>query len=122
MDEEHPIREILSIQLYGRLEASSGGGEGTIRLSAYYGDYQVETSLAIPGGAVVHFSCPFCKKDLTSVRLCEECRSPMVALEFPRGGKVQFCSKRGCKQHLIEFHDPEADLKEFYREYSPYLE
>jgi len=122
MDEDRPIKEIPSISLLGKLPAELGGTEGTIRLSAYYGDYQVETSLVIPGQTIVQFRCPSCKRELDGSRLCDACRAPMIALEFPRGGRLQFCSRRGCKKHLIEFENPEADLDAFYREYLPYME
>jgi len=118
MDDEHQIKDHLSVALWGKVS----GAEGIIRLSAYYGDYQVETSLVIPSGMVVEFQCPFCRHTLASSRPCDACNSPMVALEFPNGGRVQFCSKRGCTKHLIEFEDPEAELRAFYHDNLPYME
>lgn len=118
MDDEHHIKEHPSIEFLGTLPAEAGGGEDLIRLSAYYGDYQVETSLVIPPGVVVEFRCPFCKSLLTSTRLCELCTAPMVAAAFPRGGRIQFCSRRGCKKHLIEFDDLEEELRAFYEDNS----
>ncbi|MBM3329577.1 MAG: hypothetical protein FJY67_08940 [Calditrichaeota bacterium] len=122
MNGEHPIKEAPSIALWGRLPSSEGGAEGLIRLSAFYGDYQIETTLVIPADVVVEFICPFCRHLLASTRGCEACRAPMVALQFPRGGRVQFCSRRGCRKHLIEFDDTEEQLRAFYREYSPFIE
>ncbi len=118
MNKHHRIKDVPSVELVGKLPAEAGATEGTIRLSAFYGDYQVETNLVIPPNTIVNFKCPYCHKDLTSSRLCDACMSPMVALEFPRGGKVQFCSKRGCKKHLIEFEDPEEELRAFYEDNS----
>jgi hypothetical protein len=46
----------------------------------------------------------------------------MSALQMGKGGMIQFCSRRGCKKHLLEFDDPEADLKAFYDENLPYME
>jgi len=122
MDENRPIKDVPSIALIAKLPGDSGMIEGTIRLSSYYGDYHVETSLIVPTGAIVKFCCPSCRRELDGTRLCDACNAPMVALEFPRGGKVQFCSRRGCKKHLIEFEDPEAELEAFYREHMPYME
>jgi hypothetical protein len=122
MDEEHLIKDQPSIKLHGKLPPEGGSIEGIIRLSAYYGDYQVETTLVIPNESIVQFSCPFCRKHLTSTRICEACNASMVALQFPRGGKVQFCARRGCKKHLIEFEDPEEAIMEFNRNFSPYNE
>jgi len=122
MDENHPIKDVPSIALNAKIPTEKGDVEGTIRLSSYYGDYQVETSLVVLDGATVQFFCPSCKHELDGSRLCNACKAPMVALEFPRGGRVQFCSRRGCKKHLIEFEDPEAELEAFYREHLPYME
>lgn len=122
MDDEHRIKDVPSVALFGRLPPEQKSAEGFIRLSAFYGDYQVETTLVIPAGTIVELLCPFCRRALTSTRACDACKAPMVALEFPRGGRVQFCSRRGCQKHLIEFEDPEEELRAFYREYSPYLE
>lgn len=122
MDSEHPLSGAPSITLLGKMPEDSGGGEGLIRLSSYYGDYTVDTALVIPPGTVVEFFCPYCRNALTSTRDCEDCKAPMVALQFPRGGRVQFCSRRSCKRHLIEFEDPESELREFYRQFSPFLE
>ncbi len=119
MNKHHRLKDIPSIELIGKLSPDAGSTEGIIRLSAFYGDYQIETGLVIPADTIVEFKCPFCHRELTSSRECESCRAPMVALEFPRGGKVQFCSRRGCKKHLIEFEDPEEELRAFYEQYSP---
>jgi len=119
MNKQNRIKDVPSIELIGMLAQSVAIPAATIRLSAFYGDYQIETSLVIPPDTIVEFACPFCHKVLTSSRACDACRAPMVALEFPRGGKVQFCSRRGCKKHLIEFEDPEEELRAFYLEYSP---
>lgn len=122
MDSENPISGIPSITLLGKMPSEAGGAQGLIRLSAYYGDYTVDTALVISPGIVVEFYCPFCRHSLTSTRECDSCHAPMVALQLSRGGRVQFCSRRSCKKHLIEFEDLENDLREFYRQFSPFLE
>lgn len=122
MNSHQRIKDVPAVELIGKLTNIAGSPEGIIRLSAFYGDYQIETDLVIPDRTIVEFKCPFCHRELTSSRVCDLCQAPMTAVEFPRGGKVQFCSRRGCKKHLIEFEDPEEELRAFYREYSPYLE
>ncbi len=119
MNHQHRIKDVPSVELIGKLPPELGSAEGIIRLSAYYGDYQIETVLVIPPNTIVEFKCPYCHKVLTSSRECDLCSAPMAALEFPRGGKVQFCSRRGCKKHLIEFEDAEEELRAFYEEHSP---
>ena len=122
MDDEHRIKDSPSVTLLGKMPPEQGSAEGLIRLSAFYGDFSVDSAVAIPKDTIVAFHCPYCRHHLTSTRICDICSAPMVALEFKRGGRVQFCSRRGCKKHLIEFEDPEAELLAFYREYSPYME
>jgi methionyl-tRNA synthetase len=115
MDSQHLIHGEDSISLVGQLP---DGKKGTIRLSSQYGDYDIDTALMIPEDTVVEFSCPYCKESLKSCRKCEGCEAHMAAVQLPQGGKVQFCTKRGCKGHLLEFIDPEEDLRAFYEEYS----
>jgi len=122
MDDDHKIHDESSITLQGKLPEESGNLKGVVRLSSLYGDFQIESSFMIPDGAVVQFSCPYCQEDLTSSRMCEECDAPMVALEMVGGGNIQFCAKRGCKKHWIEFEDPEKELAAFYNKYQPYME
>lgn len=120
MDAEHPINGAPSVALVGRLTGNAGSSEGIVRLSAYYGDYTVETALVIPTDMVVDFFCPYCRNHLNSSRICELCRAPMTALMLNNGGKIQFCSRRGCEKHFVEFEDPEAAIRAFNQEYSPY--
>jgi len=115
MDEQHLIQDKSSISLMGRLP---GGVTGAIRLCAFYGDYTIETSLTIPEDVIVEFSCPYCRESLMSQRQCDGCDAPMAAYQLPQGGKVQICAKRGCKGHLLEFENPEEDLRAFYEKYS----
>lgn len=122
MDQEHKIGGESSIALHGKLPPEAGSSEGIIHLSSIYGDFQIETSLVIPVGTVVEFSCPYCKTNLHGSRSCEECAGQMVALQLSRGGSILFCSQRGCKKHLLEFEDPEVELTAFYQEFMPYME
>ncbi len=122
LDSQHLISGAPSVALIGQLPKESGDAEGVIRLSSYYGDYQIDTSLVIPEDTVVKFSCPYCHTDLTCSRSCDICHVPMVALQLEKGGRVLFCSRRGSKEHFLEFDDPENDLAAFYREHMPSME
>jgi len=42
----------------------------------------------------------------------------MAAFKLRDGGKIQICSRRGCKKHLLEFQDPESELEAFYKSYT----
>jgi len=85
-----------------RVTASFGRKHGWMRLSSLYGDYRTQTEYEIPHGAVVHFFCPQCHAEFKSTRLCANCDAPMITLLVRGGGTVQFCSRRGCKEHLLD--------------------
>jgi hypothetical protein len=146
MDERNPIKGVPSISVQYQLPEDLGGKKGIVRLSSFFGDYLNVTPFKVPDGVIGEFSCPSCGKSITSVQNCELCGAPMVDLQLERGGMLefcleafkrrlkkkpsesafkgllQFCSRRGCKKHLIEFKNPEADLREFYKAYSMFLE
>jgi NADH-quinone oxidoreductase subunit E len=85
-----------------RVTASFGRKHGWIRLSSLYGDYRIRSEYDIPKGAIVHFFCPRCHAELKSGRLCPDCDAPTILLLVRGGGTVQICSRRGCKQHLLD--------------------
>jgi NADH-quinone oxidoreductase subunit E len=85
-----------------RVTASFRRKHGWVRLSSLYGDYRIESEYDIPRGAVVHFFCPSCHAELRSGRLCADCDAPMIVLLVRGGGTVQFCSRRGCKEHMLD--------------------
>lgn len=90
-------------------------------LSAIYGSYNVDCKWDIPKGTIVRFSCPHCNADLSSHALCEQCSAPMVAFDLTTGGRVQICSKRGCKKHFIEFEELDIALRTFYETYNTFF-
>lgn len=116
MDSERQIDNKDSIKV--RIEFADK--QGFLWLSSLYGSYNIESEHDIPVGTLTRFFCPLCGAELKSTRTCEECRAPMVAMNFSEGGVVQICSRRGCKKHLIEFEDLEAELRAFYNRYSPF--
>lgn len=80
---------------------------GWVRLSSLYGDYRIESEYEITPGAVVQFFCPSCHAELRSGRRCTTCDAPMIILFVRGGGTVQFCSRRGCKEHMLDLVDEE---------------
>lgn len=117
MDEQDKIDSRPSIKVM----ISQGSKKGQLNLSALYGSYTVHEPFKIPKGKLARFSCPHCGKELKSGRECEKCGAPMVPLALQEGGLVQICSRRGCKKHLIEFEDPEAEIGAFYAHYSTFF-
>jgi len=85
-----------------RVTASFGRKHGWMRMSSLYGDYRTECEYEIPQGAIVHFFCPRCHAELKSGRLCPDCDAPTILLLVRGGGTVQVCSRRGCKQHMLD--------------------
>ncbi|NQU06893.1 MAG: hypothetical protein HQ568_12425 [Calditrichaeota bacterium] len=146
MDDKNAIKGVPSISVQFQMPREASGKKGILHLSSYFGDYRIKSPFKIPEGIIGEFSCPFCGKSINSNQTCELCDAPMVDLQLERGGMlefcleafkrrlkevpsekalkgmVQFCSRRGCSKHLIEFKNKEADLKEFYSAYSKFLE
>ncbi len=77
------------------------GQDGTIYLSALFGDYTIETDLAIPDGATAEFRCPVCDESIMLEMPCRLCGAPMASLALQPGGVLEFCSRRGCRGHAL---------------------
>ncbi len=74
---------------------------GVLKLSAIFGDYEIDSDIDIPEGSLVNFKCPKCEESLVIENKCELCAAPMVSLELKNGGHIDFCSRRGCKGHAL---------------------
>ncbi len=75
--------------------------DGTVFLSALFGDLTVETDLEIPEGSIAQFRCPSCDQSVMLHTLCRLCSAPIASLDLTRGGVVEFCSRRGCTAHAL---------------------
>jgi Zn finger protein HypA/HybF involved in hydrogenase expression len=113
MDEEYLVDNEPSIKLGIKI----AGKEGTIRLSSIYGSYNFICDVDTPQDAVAEFTCPKCKKVINSDMLCQLCNAPMLNLYLDMGGKLGLCSRKGCKNHLVEFEDLSTALRKLYQEY-----
>ena len=76
--------------------------KGWVRLSSLYGSYNVSTELYIPAETVVNFACPHCDSELRDTSDCSVCEAPMMTLLVHGGGILQICSRRGCKNHMLD--------------------
>ncbi|UCG27589.1 MAG: class I tRNA ligase family protein [Bacteroidales bacterium] len=112
-DDHHMVNNKPGI----RLKVQSSREEGMLWLCSVYGSYDHETELEIADKAVTLFFCPHCEKPLAGKDECEECGAPLVHLKVIEGGKVIFCSRRGCRKHYIAFENLSSTLKQFYDEY-----
>jgi len=98
MDEDHLVDGHPSIHL----NITSKQGEGWVRLSSLYGSYSHESEFPVPETEAVEFSCPHCKEYLTGPKNCPICEVPMVPMSVGGEGIVQICSRRGCKEHMLD--------------------
>jgi len=76
--------------------------QGWMRLSCLYGSYSVSTEFEIPEATVVNFICPHCNSEIHSTSECSACGAPMIPMLVDGGGIVQVCSRRGCKNHMLD--------------------
>lgn len=75
---------------------------GWLCLSSLYGDFTIESEYEIPWGIVANFFCPKCHAELRPVRDCPKCDAPMIPMIVQGGAMLQICSRRGCKEHMLD--------------------
>jgi methionyl-tRNA synthetase len=100
-----------------KLNIESNNKRGTIRLCSLYGCYDHECDINLTEQEVARFYCPHCNQQLISKDKCDDCDAPMVPMLLEIGGKVFFCSRKGCKKHFVAFEDIDLELRKFYNEY-----
>jgi len=98
MDETFEIDGYPSI----RVTISSDHKQGWLRLSCLYGSYNFVSEFDIPIDSVVSFLCPHCGVEFSSTSDCSMCAAPMVPMLVDGGAIVQICSRRGCKNHMLD--------------------
>jgi len=101
MDHEHLLDGAPMIQI----TATHGSKHGWLRLSSLYGDYRIQSEQEIPAETIVTFFCPRCHAELKQTRACARCDAPMIPLLVREGGILQVCSRRGCKEHMLDLGD-----------------
>jgi len=96
--------EIFAIDGYPSLKinVAMDHKQGWIRLSGLYGSYSVSTEFEIPEGTVANFICPHCNSEIHSTSDCSQCGAPMIPMLVDGGGIVRICSRRGCKNHMLD--------------------
>ncbi len=113
MDNEHRVDNEPSIKLL----ITTPVGEGVILLSSIYGSYNFISTVDIPDQSICVFYCPHCKSEITAEEQCSACQASMATLILDIGGKLSFCTRRGCQNHSIGFEDLSNALTKFYQEY-----
>jgi len=116
MDPTHKVDSKSGIKLSARSLKNSG----SIWLSSLYGSYKIDADIEIEKDEIVVLSCPYCRSEIISQEFCEACRAPMSSLILDMGGKVNFCTRKGCSKHSMEFEDMSLALKNFYEQFDLY--
>lgn len=98
MDETFAIDGYPSI----KVNITHNREESWLRLSCLYGSHNIAAEMNIPDNTVVKFHCPHCGVEMPSESDCSMCGSPMVPMLVDGGGAVKICSRRGCKNHMLD--------------------
>ncbi|MBN1347868.1 NAD(P)H-dependent oxidoreductase subunit E [candidate division KSB1 bacterium] len=85
-----------------RMTMSFGRKHGWIRLSSLYGSYTIASEHEIPIDTIVNCFCPHCHAELIGATSCPECGALMIPMIVHKGGMIQICSRRGCKNHMLD--------------------
>lgn len=85
-----------------RFTASFGRHHCWLRLSSLYGSYHTESKFEIPPDTVVNCFCPHCHAELVAASSCAACGASMVPMTIRGGGIIQVCSRRGCREHMLD--------------------
>ena len=113
MVSEEVIDNKPSIKLGIKVEDQSG----FIYLSSLWGSYNYNCEIPLSSDMIAQFYCPHCKKKLISDNECTICHAPMIPFILDIGGRVNICSRIGCKNHFLEFDDLSQALSKLYQEY-----
>ncbi len=116
MDPEHKLDNMPGIRLKIKHQQQSG----LIWLSSVYGSFEVKSEIPLMDGEIYEFSCPFCKLVFSNEVKCVACSAPMNHVLLESGGKINFCSRKGCNKHSVEFEDISIALKQFYENFDQY--
>ncbi|MBN1619331.1 hypothetical protein JW890_01270 [candidate division WOR-3 bacterium] len=113
MDKEHKIGGEPSVFFNIEYE----GKKSWVRLSSVYGDYNHEIGVEMVHGKTADFFCPHCGENLAEDIPCSSCGALLCSVALDQGGLVNFCTRRGCKNHSIEFKELEHAAKMFEDKY-----
>jgi predicted RNA-binding Zn-ribbon protein involved in translation (DUF1610 family) len=113
MDNDHHVNGQPGI----KVNIESEGKKGHIWLCPIYDCFKHDADIEITPNEIVEFYCPHCKKTLTREIKCKLCDAPMVGLTISIGGKVNVCSRKGCKNHYVVFEDLNDAMSLFYDQF-----
>ena len=70
-------------------------------LSAVFGDDGAPADPTLEDGDVVDLGCPKCEASLMLPLACKICGAAMASLNMAQGGSLEFCTRLGCKAHVL---------------------
>jgi hypothetical protein len=83
-----------------RVRLKAGEEQGTLLLSAIWGDYQSgEEGIKVKSGEVCAMFCPHCGLSLQAEEPCKTCGATMTVFKFASGA-IAICNRKGCQMHL----------------------
>ncbi len=88
-----------------RVNISAVEGEGSLWLSSLYGSSSLKSEVPVPPEEVAKFFCPHCEKELAGSVSCAVCGAPLVLMAVDGDVVLQICSRRGCKEHMLELSE-----------------
>jgi hypothetical protein len=100
-----------------KLCVKSGNNTGILNLCSIYGCYEKQCDIDLADGDIVELMCPECKNSLKSKSLCDICGAPLFVVEIESGGKLQNCSRSGCRKHRVVFEDIYDELMRYFMVY-----
>ncbi len=100
MDTEHLIDNHSSINIMIVHDKK----KNRLWLSGLYGSNNVHCEYNIPINNTIEFFCPHCQKELTNSVPCTICEARMVLMKVQGGGTLQICSRKGCKNHMLDLN------------------
>jgi hypothetical protein len=99
-----------------------GNKASTLNLSSIYGSYNIMSEIHIPEEELVLLFCPKCQASLLLKDSCEDCKAPLAFFELKNGGRVQICSRRGCKYHSIDYSNLSQKISTLYSAYEVFAD
>lgn len=88
--------------------AKVGNSRGHLYQSQIYGsDNKIFQQVEDTPGTIVEYFCPRCRAAFPVVGACT-CMAPIIALYLKDGGKMNVCTRNGCKKNSLNFEDSDV--------------
>lgn len=113
MDNIHIVHGYPSV----KVNIETTRARGVIWLCSIYDCFDHENNIELREDEETRFYCPHCNQSLMLETLCGQCKAQMVGFNIKVGGKVDICSRKGCKNHYVVFENLADEINKFYQEY-----